>query len=60
MNRPDGYRYLRQYRRGPGGCDRNNYALFEVRGGRARRVGTARDYQAGRAFIFGEADAPKS
>ena len=49
--RQDGYRYLRQYRTGPGGNNRENYALFETQDGKRRRVGTARTYEAGLAFI---------
>jgi hypothetical protein len=48
MGRRDGYRYVRQYWRG---ADRSNYALWEVRGGLARRVGTARHYEEAAAFL---------
>ena len=39
MAKPDGYRYVRQYWTGK---SRDNWALYEVREGRAHRVGTAR------------------
>lgn len=50
VNRPDGYRYVRSYWRGD---DRDNWALWEVRDGRACRVGTARTEEAYRAFLCG-------
>ena len=46
--RPDGYRYVRQYWRGN---DRHNWALYEVLGGKARRVGTVRSEREYRAFL---------
>lgn len=60
MNRPDGYRYIRQYWAGPKDrwgypTDRENYALYEVRGGRACRVGTARSHDGYVAFLEGGA-----
>jgi hypothetical protein len=51
MSRPDGYRYIRQYWRGN---DRQNWALYEVQAGTARRVGTARTERDSRTFLFNE------
>jgi len=39
MSKPDGYRYVRQYRTKAGD---QNWALYEVQNGRVRRVGTTR------------------
>jgi hypothetical protein len=50
--RADGYRYVRSYRSAP---DRpwDRWALWEIQGGRARRVGTARTEDDKRAFLLG-------
>lgn len=47
--RPNGYRYVRQYRNAAGGWAA--WALWEVVNGRARRVGTARTEEAKRSFL---------
>lgn len=54
MGRPDGYRYVRAYRvkdafGRPGAAW--HWALYEVRGGKARRVGTAKDELGYRAYL---------
>ena len=48
MTKPDGYRYIRQYRRRNG---TRPWALWEVQNGRARRVGTAETNDEKRAFL---------
>ncbi len=48
MNRPEGYRYVRQYWRG---SDHHNWALYEIQDGKAKRVGTAHSERAYREFI---------
>ena len=53
MIRPEGYRYVRSYR-SAGARTWDRWALWEVRDGRARRVGTARSEDEYRAFLSGD------
>lgn len=62
-SKPDGYRYVRQYRQGEGarraqGVERwTRWQLWEVREGTARRVGTATTEGEYRAFLDGSTRA---
>jgi len=59
MSKPDGYRYVRQYVK-PSVGPVERWGLFEVREGRARRVGTAASAAEYRAFLAREAQAGSS